>query len=148
MWPNPQFPADLVTFTEEILNGKLHFLCSGGKSKVFSISTSSIDFRISNLDMKALILWISFCFKMRKLSVLLVYSMILLVSTKRCFKENKQISSKVKFWISIEKCSFLNQWQELLIAILFFYIKYANSGPPWVFRNARPCCTKQEMNWK
>ena len=28
MWPNPQFPADLFTFTEEILNGKLHFLCS------------------------------------------------------------------------------------------------------------------------
>ena len=25
---NPQFPADLVTFTEEIHNGKLHFLCS------------------------------------------------------------------------------------------------------------------------
>ena len=23
MWPNPQFPADLVTFTEDILNGKL-----------------------------------------------------------------------------------------------------------------------------
>ena len=28
MWPNPQFPADLVTFTEEIFNGKLHFSCS------------------------------------------------------------------------------------------------------------------------
>ena len=28
MPPNPQFLADLVTFTEEILNGKLHFLCS------------------------------------------------------------------------------------------------------------------------
>ena len=28
MWPNPHFPADLVTFTEEILDGKLHFLCS------------------------------------------------------------------------------------------------------------------------
>ena len=28
MWPNPQFPADLVTFTEEILNVKLNFLCS------------------------------------------------------------------------------------------------------------------------
>ena len=27
MRPNPQFPADLVTFTEEILYGKLHFLC-------------------------------------------------------------------------------------------------------------------------
>ena len=28
MWPNRQFPADLVTFTEEILGGKLYFLCS------------------------------------------------------------------------------------------------------------------------
>ena len=28
MWPYPQEIADLVTFTEEILNGKLHFLCS------------------------------------------------------------------------------------------------------------------------
>ena len=25
MCPNPQFPADLITFTEEILNGKFHF---------------------------------------------------------------------------------------------------------------------------
>ena len=28
MCPNPQEFTDLVTFTEEILNGKLHFLCS------------------------------------------------------------------------------------------------------------------------
>ena len=28
MWPNPQFPADFATFTEEILNGKFHLLCS------------------------------------------------------------------------------------------------------------------------
>ena len=28
MWPNPQEIADVVTFTEEILNAKLHFLCS------------------------------------------------------------------------------------------------------------------------
>ena len=28
MWPNPHFPEDLVAFTEEILYGKLHFLCS------------------------------------------------------------------------------------------------------------------------
>ena len=28
MWPNLQIPADLVTFAEEILNGKFHFLCS------------------------------------------------------------------------------------------------------------------------
>ena len=31
MWPNSQFPADLVTFTEEMLNRKLHFLCSATK---------------------------------------------------------------------------------------------------------------------
>ena len=28
MWPNPQETADLVTFTEEVLNGKLYFLSS------------------------------------------------------------------------------------------------------------------------
>ena len=28
MWPDPQETADLTTFTEEIFNGKLHFLCS------------------------------------------------------------------------------------------------------------------------
>ena len=28
MWQNPQFPADLVTFTEEILNRKLYILWS------------------------------------------------------------------------------------------------------------------------
>ena len=28
MWPNPQETADLVTFTEEILDGNLHLLCS------------------------------------------------------------------------------------------------------------------------
>ena len=30
MRPYPQEIADLVTFTEEIFIGKLHFLCSGG----------------------------------------------------------------------------------------------------------------------
>ena len=28
MWPNPQFAADLIKLTEEILNEKLQFLCS------------------------------------------------------------------------------------------------------------------------
>ena len=27
MWPNPQLSTDLVKFTEEVLNGKLPFLC-------------------------------------------------------------------------------------------------------------------------
>ena len=35
MWPNPQFPANLVTFKEKLLNGKLHFLCCDAKQKHF-----------------------------------------------------------------------------------------------------------------
>ena len=34
MCPNQQKTADLATFTEEIRNGKLHFLCSDGKQVV------------------------------------------------------------------------------------------------------------------
>ena len=37
MWPNPQFATDLVTFTEEILNGKLYFLGS-----VYSLASRSL----------------------------------------------------------------------------------------------------------
>ena len=33
-----KFPADFVTFTEEILNVKIHFLCSGGKVRNDSFS--------------------------------------------------------------------------------------------------------------
>ena len=33
MWPNPQFPGELVTLTEQNLNGKLHFcVVSAGDS--------------------------------------------------------------------------------------------------------------------
>ena len=46
MWPNPQFPADLVTFTEEILNGKLHFLCSKRqKNLVVKLKQLKVEFR-------------------------------------------------------------------------------------------------------
>ena len=38
MWPNPHFAADLVKFTEEILNEKLHILCS--VSKTLSVETT------------------------------------------------------------------------------------------------------------
>ena len=37
----PQVPADFVTFTEEILNGKLHFLCSVNDKKVQHILVAS-----------------------------------------------------------------------------------------------------------
>ena len=35
MQPNPQETADLVTFTEDILNGKLNFLCSAPRNPQF-----------------------------------------------------------------------------------------------------------------
>ena len=52
MWPNPQFPADLVIFTEETLNGKLHFLWS---ERIFQNATHeavySINFNSSQFDL-------------------------------------------------------------------------------------------------
>ena len=56
MWPDPQFPADLVTFTEEILNAKLHFLCSVEKI-LLSIFHGYTGRKVQNR------LWkLSFCF--------------------------------------------------------------------------------------
>ena len=37
MRPNPQFHVDLITFTEEILNGKLHFLRNGLSNRKFQV---------------------------------------------------------------------------------------------------------------
>ena len=37
MWSNPQESVDLVTFTEEILNGKLRFLCNVNSEIFLSI---------------------------------------------------------------------------------------------------------------
>ena len=43
MCPNPRFPADLVTFTEDILNGKFHFLCSASQFQAwFEIEVSQL----------------------------------------------------------------------------------------------------------
>ena len=43
MWPNPQETADFMTFTEEIFNGELYFLCSAifGIVKYLPISAQS-----------------------------------------------------------------------------------------------------------
>ena len=59
MWLNPQFSADLVIFTGEFLNGKLHFLCrvsSGNRSefkalfRVFSVNAGSCRCSTSRLN--------------------------------------------------------------------------------------------------
>ena len=46
MWPNPQKKADLVTFTEEILNGNLRFLCSVGRLMKTWLKLNTLIFRI------------------------------------------------------------------------------------------------------
>ena len=38
MWPNPQETADVVTFTEEVLNGKLHFCFSVCVEKILILN--------------------------------------------------------------------------------------------------------------
>ena len=48
MWPNPQETADLVTFSEEILTGKLHFLCSVDISKTTKTMTKTANSREKN----------------------------------------------------------------------------------------------------
>ena len=53
MWPNPQFLADLVTFTEEIFNGKPHFLCSE------MISTAKLPILKNSMVTKGLALLLS-----------------------------------------------------------------------------------------
>ena len=50
MWLNPQFPADLVTFTEEILLGKLYFLCSDNISNHLHHLSKGLDNYIGNYN--------------------------------------------------------------------------------------------------
>ena len=49
MLPNPQFLAKLVTFTEQIFNRKLHFLCN---EVLFHHSCLWQDFTGANLDLR------------------------------------------------------------------------------------------------
>ena len=37
MWPNPHETADLATFTEEILNGKIYFCAVKGKASTMTV---------------------------------------------------------------------------------------------------------------
>ena len=51
MWPNHQETADLVTFTEEILKGKLHFLCGDRNENIENLKQlyfQHFDEKISN----------------------------------------------------------------------------------------------------
>ena len=76
MWPNPQFPAGLVTFTEEILNGKLHFFAVAASGtnprtavKKFYIKMLNFSFHISRgqiFNQKPLFLKNRYCVNQKK----------------------------------------------------------------------------------
>ena len=61
MWQNKQETADLVTFTQEILNGTLHFLCSAKRkhdyiNALLKIENMNNDL-VNNLIQDAEVLW-------------------------------------------------------------------------------------------
>ena len=77
-WPNRQFPADLVAFTEEILNGKLHFFCSDtslpSRNKTLAVAVKNY----AKTDIK--VLWS--CPVLPNLSILLeIFCSVLFVKT-------------------------------------------------------------------
>ena len=51
MWPSLQETTDLVTFTEEILNGKLYFLCSENITESFLIKMQCSAFVIKTTEL-------------------------------------------------------------------------------------------------
>ena len=75
---NPQETADLVTFTEEILHGKLHFLCSVWV-KIFDLKDNN-----SQWNPVLLIIEISMC------------SPISNVSLKRLLNQMNTVKSNVQ----------------------------------------------------
>ena len=57
MWPNSQFSADLVIFTEEIVNGKLHFCAVTPGTKGLTMRVvlpDSIVFAVTNTSSKVI----------------------------------------------------------------------------------------------
>ena len=66
MWPNP---ADLVSFIEEMLNGKLHFLCN--VFHVFSVDAPARRmFRIISFHKLRLVLRISYLYYKKQVSMI------------------------------------------------------------------------------
>ena len=92
MWPNPQFPAYLVTFTEEILNRKLYFLCSQIEFILQSVSLKFFEILLIYSNVVSMILEKS-CWKKTYLEFLLIC----------CCEFNVQIFFNIfaNFWESI-----------------------------------------------
>ena len=68
MWPNPKFSADLFAFTEEILNGELHFFVQWTKIWLGWMNFNSSD-KHHTTTFHFMALWINsniFSFRLRE----------------------------------------------------------------------------------
>ena len=104
MWPNPQFPVDLVTFTEEIRIGKVNFLCSlESPCSLFNslrgfCSSAKVDRNFCSSS-----LW---CFILVNFILLLIFSALLLVANCGCWLNTFVVKSFDSIVKSFDSYSF------------------------------------------
>ena len=84
MCPNSKFLADLVTFTEKIQNGKLHFLCSEGPEYGSTICIKN--------KLKSLFFLTCLRTRLWKNATLQIYKNIEGISNTRCLKMHTYVS--------------------------------------------------------
>ena len=97
MWPNPQFPVDLVTFTEGIFNEKIHFVRSVGKfllGKILSVVCVRTDLRkgliwdfTKSITKKVHLVWTKY----------VIFALYLLLEYNKIYPKNK-IFSQQNIW--------------------------------------------------
>ena len=130
MWPNLQETVHLVKFIEEILNGKLHFLCSElSKNFENEIPSSTL---IVDLPWKALAIWQ----KLRKASFSEVTCSLVLLPLANLAPSNLAPSWTLLHWLLA--CPTLASWTTRFILLVpkkevisMSYSSNINSWKPW-----------------
>ena len=125
MWPNPQETVDLVTFTEKVLNGKFHFLCSDSSGFIIVVlffaflfhaqAEKQVVISIYNTGMQVLLSLIG-DFEVKKLYLALLLwpfhilsnyasarTNILLALCEMCPNTDQK---KLRIWTLFRQCSF------------------------------------------
>ena len=127
MWPNPQFSAGLVTFTEEILNVKLHFLCS-----VYSTNPNSARYLLFSITswMKDLtfpfLMWLSIFFYLKNVlldfhfNILAKLSLSAIFSFLLTFSIYVDILHLLQFFFFSLSSLFFTQFYHTYLHIFFF----------------------------
>ena len=127
MWPNPYETADLLTFSEENLNGKLHFLCCIGSLHCLLLTNASMNIKLTK-----------HCEKCR---------------LSKCINQSKE-TSKEKFHVNMN-LKIKSTALSAIISPNFLVWKFCGKARfPQNFRRiSRICCTSQQdvfdtFRWK